>query len=228
MAAPDAQNALVQMRDEVLDTIDHEITPSLIERWLNREIERLAIKKEWTFFWVKTSLTTVDNSGVITLELPASVKKVSELFTGSELERVSYFEGKNYDSSWNATRGAWDLLFYKGSAGIVFNLKYYARPSRLLEEETVTRFPEYYVSCIIDGVLVRAYEKLDDLQESQSAMLRYRSQVKDAIDEDARSGNLPSQMSPNQGMTQKGYNQNFADQRDGGYPETTYAYNYYS
>jgi len=229
MSTPD-QNTLGQMVEEIFDTVDGEVEDKLIRRWINRVIEDIETKREWNFLIKKTTGTVpaAASDGTATLDLPSDFRKFvrnaiqtnNEDITGTEDEKqfTTFFNTQQYDLIWNPTNLIWQAVFKGRSNTSPFsvNMTYYAEPLRLLEDSSQTRIPKYFVNLIIDGVLMKCYKKLGDLQEYILTERSYKTNLQDMIDHDARNMDDQLQMEPNRGQTTDDYGNYYEDQRFGG------------
>ena len=208
---PPAQNTLGQIRDEVQAEIDFEVNGNLIDRWINREIESLTTKREFSHFFKRSTaiLGTQDpDTGISILPLPADLKKVFSISTKDQnftedttnQQRELFRQGYHYELFWNVTRGAWDGQFKVGSVGstntTLMDIDYYLKSARLLGDDDITRIAEFYSNVIALGVLKRCYRKLGDMTEYEITAKEYKTELQSMIDDDAREQDLPEQMSP--------------------------------
>lgn len=226
LGTPDAQNVLGQLREEVIATIDDEIDGNLIDRWINRVIEQLSGVREFSFFFQRADATlgAADSTGIRILPLPADLKKLFLVLTKdsvitqdtSAATKAIFEQGKHFDLFWNLTRKAFDARFFPLSGAnindpvpatttIAMEIEYYILPSRLLLDGSQTRIPVWFTDVIIQGVLMKCYKKLGDLQEYVLTEREFNKLVRQMNDDDAREPALPGQMAPNRNQTQEEY-----------------------
>jgi len=233
VSQPDDPNVLGQLREEVLATIDEEIDEQLIDRWINRALEYLSGRKEWSFFFqkVKGVIGAADSRGFRTLPLPTDMKKLFSVETFVDLlvsgssgntrtpGTIEFQQGPDFDLFWNASRKAFDAIFHPlvvndqtsqqqiidASAPVDADIFYYISPSRLLQDDDQTRWPVWFIDTVIQMVLVKCYKKLGDLVEMRVTMQDIEKTIKEQIDDDAREPSLPSQMRPNKNQSQDEY-----------------------
>jgi len=206
---PQDPNTLGELREEIDLELDGEVNTDLIDRWINREVERLSTKREFGHFLKVDKTLTLgvqDADGISILELPTDLKKVFSILTkdatitadGTGVTTQLFRRGYHYEMFWNATRKAWDAHFDSvGNDGVItMQATYFQLAGRMLQDSDITLIAKYYSNVILTGVLMKGYRKLGDLTEYQIVKQEHKELIDEMIDDDARDHDSPEQMGP--------------------------------